>query len=321
MNTLLHRKSQHFPTPMAGLALGIASLGLCLEQRLDTGLWIQISLATIAAVLWLMLTVKFLLHPSLLRREIACPLVGSVIPTYAMGAMILSKTLGLYQPIAATLLWSGAVVMHLILMVLFLYHRAREPRLATMLPSWFVPPVGIIVAALSYPNDTLYPVAKGLMWLGLANYALLLPMMVYRLICRRWDDPKGYPTFAIMAAPASLALTGYLAVIHQPDTAVVNTLLPLALLMTTLVYLAMFRLLRLPFSPGYAAFTFPLVISATALYQVLDKAASVASELAAVLHPLADLELLLASLMVSYVALRYLLHFWPNGRGSPEGQI
>ncbi|WP_417347008.1 TDT family transporter [Ferrimonas sp.] len=314
MSTLLHRKSQHLPTPMAGLALGIASLGLCLEQRLDSGMWIQIILASVAAVLWLMLTVKFLLHPSVLRREIACPLVGSVIPTYAMAAMILSKTLGLYLPTAATLLWSGAVSMHLILMTLFLYHRLREPRLSTMLPSWFVPPVGIIVAALSYPSDTLYPLAKGLMWLGLANYALLLPVMIYRLICRRWEDPKGYPTFAIMAAPASLALTGYLAVIRQPDTVVINTLLPLALLMTTLVYLAMFRLLRLPFSPGYAAFTFPLVISATALYQVLDKAANGASELTAVLRPLADMELLLASLMVGYVALRYALHFWPNAQ-------
>ncbi|BDY04534.1 TDT family transporter [Ferrimonas sp. YFM] len=312
MSTLLHQKSQHLPTPMAGLALGIASLGLCLEQRLDAGLWIQLTLATVAAALWLMLTVKFLLHPSLLRKEIACPLVGSVIPTYAMGAMILSKTLGLYQPGAATLLWSGAVVMHLILMTLFLYHRLKEPRLTTMLPSWFVPPVGIIVAALSYPNDAVYPLAKGLMWLGLANYALLLPLMIYRLTCHRWDDPKGYPTFAIMAAPASLALTGYLAVVHQPDTLIINTLLPLALLMTTLVYLAMFRLLRLPFSPGYAAFTFPLVISATALYQCLDKAAMGASELTAVLRPLADLELLLASLMVGYVALRYAVHFWPS---------
>ncbi|WP_035385177.1 TDT family transporter [Ferrimonas futtsuensis] len=316
MSTVLHRTSQHLPTPMAGLALGIASLGLCLEQRLDAGLWIQVTLATIAAVLLLMLTVKFVMHPALLRREVACPLVGSVMPTYTMGAMILSKTLGLYLPTAATLLWSGAVTMHLILMTLFLYHRLKEPKLSTMLPSWFVPPVGIIVAALSYPSDTLYPVAKAMMWLGLGNYALLLPVMIYRLIYRRWDDPKGYPTFAIMAAPASLALTGYLAVIRQPDTVVIHTLLPLALLMTTLVYLAMFRLLRLPFSPGYAAFTFPLVISATALYQVLDKAASGTSELTALLRPLADLELVLASLMVGYVALRYALHFWPNRQAS-----
>ncbi|MCW1889915.1 hypothetical protein OK016_13235 [Vibrio chagasii] len=32
--------------------------------------------------------------------------------------------------------------------------------------------------------------------------------------------------------------------------------------------MAFFKLLRLPFSPGYAAFTFPIVIGATALFKI-----------------------------------------------------
>jgi tellurite resistance protein TehA-like permease len=35
-------------------------------------------------------------------------------------------------------------------------------------------------------------------------------------------------------------------------------LLGIAVLMTGIIYLAFIKLLRLPFSPGYAAFTFPL---------------------------------------------------------------
>ncbi|TKB48571.1 TDT family transporter [Ferrimonas sediminicola] len=297
---------------MAGLALGIASLGLCLEQRLEANLWIQLGCAAVAGALWLMLSLKFLMHPALVRSEIACPLVGSVLPTYAMAAMILSKSLGLFSAASATALWLGAVSLHLLLMAMFLYHRLTERRLGLMLPSWFVPPVGIIVAALTCPSDSLLPLARGLMWFGMLNYALLLPLMLYRLLFRRWQDPRGYPTFAIMAAPASLSLAGYLAVIHRPDATIIELLLPLAMVMTTLVYLAMLRLLRLPFSPGYAAFTFPLVISATALYQVVHKAADLTGNAWEMLNSLADLELILATLMVGYVAIRYLHHYLPR---------
>ena len=48
----------------------------------------------------------------------------------------------------------------------------------------------------------------------------------------------------------------------------VAVLLGIAVLMTGIIYLAFIKLLRLPFSPGYAAFTFPLVIGATALFKV-----------------------------------------------------
>ena len=38
--------------------------------------------------------------------------------------------------------------------------------------------------------------------------------------------------------------------------------------MTLAIYFCFWKLLRLQFSPGYAAFTFPMAIGATALYKV-----------------------------------------------------
>jgi tellurite resistance protein TehA-like permease len=37
--------------------------------------------------------------------------------------------------------------------------------------------------------------------------------------------------------------------------------------LTAIVYVAFTRLLVLPFSPGYAAYTFPMAIGATALFK------------------------------------------------------
>lgn len=75
------------PTPMAGLALAIASLGWCwdgvlvAQGILHTPGLVQWISAGIAAVLLLVLAVKFLIHGHLLREDLAHPVVGSVVQT------------------------------------------------------------------------------------------------------------------------------------------------------------------------------------------------------------------------------------------------
>ncbi len=87
------------PSPMAGLALAIASLGWTWENMVPSlnGMG-QLTGALIGAVLLLLLTGKFLLHPNILINELSHPVVGSVIPTFAMALMVISKMLGHYAP-------------------------------------------------------------------------------------------------------------------------------------------------------------------------------------------------------------------------------
>ncbi|MGL5974045.1 MAG: TDT family transporter, partial [Aeromonas sobria] len=256
------------PTPMAGLALGIASLGWCWENAGHFDGRMQLLGAAVAAVLLVILTFKFLVHPRLLLQDLAHPVVGSVVPTYAMGTMVVSKALGMIAPQAGEALWLFAVVVHLLFLATFIWHRAKEFEIHHMVPSWFVPPVGIIVADVAFPGGQFAALANGLLWFGIICYGLMLPLMLYRLIFSHEVPDAAKPTIAILAAPASLSLAGYLTVSHEPSLLLVAVLLGIALLMTGIIYLAFIKLLRLPFSPGYAAFTFPLVIGATALFKV-----------------------------------------------------
>ena len=81
--------------------------------------------------------------------------------------------------------------------------------------------------------------------------------------------------------------------------------------MTSLVYVAFVRLLRLPFSPGYAAFTFPMVIGATALFKLADILNQQGyQKVCDVINNLAGFELLVATVIVFYVALRYLWFYF-----------
>lgn len=139
----------------------------------------------------------------------------------------------------------------------------------------------------------------------------MLPIMLYRLIFCEPIADAAKPTIAIMAAPASLSLAGYLTMTSQPSLIIVGVLLTLALLMTSVIYLAFFHLLKLPFSPGYAAFTFPMVIGATALFKTVNWIVATfgASNVSADLLITAKVELIVATLVVSYVAVKYLTHY------------
>ncbi len=296
------------PTPMAGLALGIASLGWCWENFAELhgyGQWLS---AALASVLLLILAVKFLFHRHLLRQDLAHPVVGSVVPTFAMATMVVSNSLGHFFPIAGDVMWSVAVALHIVFLLSFVYHRAKEFELHHMVPSWFVPPVGIIVADVSFSgNPLLAPVAHGTLLFGMIAYAVMLPIMIYRFMFTHEVPDAAKPTMAILAAPASLSLAGYLTVTTHPSPVIVALLFGIAVLMTAIIYLAFFTLLRLPFSPGYAAFTFPMVIGSTALFKMVAwmKTVDISAEYVAQVQWLASLELIVATLVVGYVAMQY----------------
>ncbi|WP_411132511.1 TDT family transporter [Vibrio vulnificus] len=296
------------PTPMAGLALGIASLGWSWENLATLngyGQWIS---AAIASGLLVILAVKFLFHHHLLRQDLAHPVVGSVVPTFAMATMVVSNSIGHFSPLLGDTIWLVAVALHIVFLLSFVYHRAKDFELHHMVPSWFVPPVGIIVADVSFSgNPALAPIAHGALVFGMVAYAVMLPIMIYRFMFTHEVPDAAKPTMAIMAAPASLSLAGYLTVTAQPSPVIIALLFGIAVLMTAIIYLAFVKLLRLPFSPGYAAFTFPMVIGATALFKMANwmQHAGLGSHYVEQVRMLAGVELLVATVVVGYVAVQY----------------
>lgn len=316
LNHYRHRLASA-PTPVAGLALGIASLGWAWESMGQFAGFAQLTGTLIATPLLLMLVAKFLCHPALLAQDLAHPVVGSVVPTFAMATMVVSAAIGGQL---GTTLWLFAVALHLVFLVTFIWYRLKDFQLQHMVPSWFVPPIGIVVADVASPGGAFAPLAELLLWFGIGCYAIMLPMMLYRLVfCGEVPD-AAKPTLAIMAAPASLCLAGYLTVTVAPAPLLVAILLGIAVLMTVTIYLAFIKLLRLPFSPGFAAFTFPLVIGATALFKTasLTDNLGLADGTSEQLRALAEGELIVATAVITYVALRFALHFNPLRKAVPK---
>ncbi|MEZ0575655.1 TDT family transporter [Halodesulfovibrio aestuarii] len=307
------------PTPTAGLALGIASLGWCWENAAPFHGYAQSTGAAIAAVLLIALLARFVFYPKTLLSDLSHHVLGSVAPTFAMATMVISNTVSKVAPLAGETLWVAAVGIHLIFLAIFIFHQINDFSLHKMVPSWFVPPVGIIVANVSFAGTHFYTFATLLLYFGMIAYAIMLPVMIYRfMFCNEIAD-AAKPTIAIMAAPASLSLAGYLSMTRTPSALIIALLLGIAVLMTFVLYVAFTKLLRLPFSPAYASFTFPLVIGSTALYKVSAwmNTQGWQQEIVKQVSTLATFELYIATIIVSYVAIRFMLFFFPMGAIMP----
>ena len=307
----LHYKVRGLPTPLAGLALGIASLGWCLENALPLHGWGQLTGAGIASTLLVFLSIRFAAHADTLWDDLQHPVVGSIVPTFAMTLMVISASIGRIDANAGTAVWLFAIFLHLTAFFIFSYWRMNDPKLDLMVPSWFVPPIGIVVACVSFPNAwALLPLASALFWFGLGAYAIMLPLMIYRLIFLNEVPNAAKPTIAIMAAPASLLLAGYLTIEQNPSFLLCSLLFGIAVLMTFVIYFSFWRLMRLQFSPGYAAFTFPMAIGATALFKLADRLQYYPGclEYCEQIRWLASFELAVAAAVIGYVAVLYALN-------------
>ena len=123
----LHYKVRGLPTPLAGLALGIASLGWCLENALPLAGWGQTTGAVIGLVMIGFLVLRFTAHHDTLWADLKHPVVGSIVPTFAMCLMVVSKTAGHWMPEAGVVLWCAAVLLHLAALGIFVVNRLQEP--------------------------------------------------------------------------------------------------------------------------------------------------------------------------------------------------
>ncbi|MCC6099666.1 MAG: hypothetical protein SOI23_03385 [Atopobiaceae bacterium] len=141
-------------------------------------------------------------------------------------------------------------------------------------------------------------------WFGLACFVALLFPVTKRYVQVKETPQAALPIFCIYAAPASLCVAGYVQSGQPRSLLLAYVLLAIASCIYVVVLLRLPRLLRLPFYPSYASFTFPFVISAIATKQVGAVLAKAGMSIAW-LGVVATVETALAAALCLYVALRF----------------
>ena len=138
-------------------------------------------------------------------------------------------------------------------------------KIKTVFPSWFIVYVGIAVTSITAPMFENIFLGKLAFWFGFISYFLLMPLVIKRL--REYPEmpEPAKPTFAILAAPASLLLAGYINSFQGERLAIVYFLFFASQITYFIVLGNLPRLMKAKFNPSFAAFTFPTVISAMSL--------------------------------------------------------
>lgn len=300
---------KRIPTPISGLALAIASLGLLLEVVFPSNYTIQYTLALIASIFIILLTIKFIKYPVAFFNDLRHPVLNSVIPTYSMSLMAISKSIYNLNKKIGLSIWFFAIILHLFFLFMFLKEQKKIFKVENLIPSWFVPPVGIVVASVSLPDRSFSSIAQIIFWFGFIFYIILLPIMLNRVIFYNNIPTEKKPTIAIFAAPSSLCLAGYLNAFPNPNFIIVTFLFGMALLFTGTIYLSFYHILKDKFHYGFAALTFPMVISATALnmYSNWTKIYNINSF---IMKVLLFIEISVAIIVVTYVFFNYLYNIY-----------
>ena len=295
------------PYPMAGLMLALAATG---NLVMSYGEIFRNFFGVLSAILFLLLLTKIIMFPASLSEGFSNPVVASVIPTFSMGVMLLSTYLKPFLPTLSYYIWIGALILHIVLIMVFTVKYLFKLNIKTVFPSYFVVYVGIVVASVSAPAFDQVQLGQYIFWFGLTSYALLLPLISYRVFRVKAIPEPALPTLIIFAAPASLLLAGYLNSFTDKSMGMIIFLLALALLMLVFAFAKIPKLLNLQFYPSYSAFTFPFVISSIALKGTNNYFTNTDNAIFALGYLVKFMEAW-SVLIVLYVLLRYTLYLVP----------
>lgn len=292
------------PTPIAGVTLGLASLGNLIHNISDIAYY----LCGIVSFLFLsLLTLRFIMVPESLKCDLRNPILASVLATFPMASMVLTTYIEPVMHEVAFLLWVVAISLHIALIVLFTVRFMLRIDIEKVYACFFIVYVGIVVTSVTCPAYGMELLGRVAFLFGFVSMIPLYVLMCHRYIKYRERPGPTYPLMCIFAAPISLCIVGYIQSVSDIQVYAVVIAYVFATVFYVLGLLVALRSAFMEFYPSLAALTFPMVISATATRHVFTQLSNEGFAVEMLGH-VSNIEMVIAILMVSLVVVRYLVH-------------
>lgn len=290
------------PIPLCGVMLGTAALGNLLQSY---GEGIRNVCGIFAAFLLILVLLKLILFPGMIKEDMGNPIMASVSGTFTMALMILSTYVKPYIGQAAYIIWLLAIILHIVLIVYFTVKFVVKLQMPKVFASYYIVYVGIAVAAVTAPAYEQLGIGTAAFWFGFVTLVLLLVLITYRYMKFKEVPNPAKPLICIYAAPTSLCIAGYVQSVTPKSYGFLMGMFVVATVIYIFALVKAVEYLKLPFFPSYAAFTFPFVISAIASKQTMACAANMG-------HPMPFLqyvvliETIIAVVLVVYTYIRFM---------------
>lgn len=298
----MKKRIQRVPLPLCGVMLGFATLGNLLQSYGET---IRYACGIIATFLLILVLLKLLLFPDLVKDDMKNPMIASVSGTFPMALMLLSTYIKPVIGEVAKYIWLFAILLHIVLILYFTLKFIVKLQMPKVFASYYIVYVGIAVAAVTAPAFGAESIGTASFWFGFVALIVLLILVTIRYVKFKEIPEPAKPLICIYAAPTSLCVAGYVQSVSPKSK---EFLLAMFLLATVLYVFALVKAigyLKLPFYPSYAAFTFPFAISAVATKQTIACFATM-NQTIPFLTYVALIETVIAVIFVLYVFVRYI---------------
>lgn len=293
---------QKVPVPLCGVMLGFVALGNLLQSY---GEGIRYACGIIAALLLVLILLKLVLFPKMIKEDLQNPIMASVSATFPMALMLLSTYVKPWIGAIAKYIWLFAIALHLVLIIYFTIKFIVKFQMPKVFASYFIVYVGIVVAAVTAPAFEALSIGTAAFWFGFATLLLLLVLVTIRYIKFKQIPEPAQPLICIYAAPTSLCVAGYVQSVTPKSKGFLLTLLVLASILYVFALIKAIGYLKLKFYPSFAAFTFPFVISAIATKQTMACLANMKQPMP-FLQYVVLIETIIAVIFVVYTFIRYM---------------
>ena len=297
---MLKRIVQSTPIPISGVMLSFSALDTLfqsLEHPVASYGPVKYICGSIAFLIFLVLTAKLFLCPAQVRGAMDKGDQAAILPTYSMTLMNLSV---FFKPFVGSIsfgIWIVAIALHM-----------AKVRWDEVFISYVVGYAGIANIAITSPAYGMQPLGKLAFWLGFCCVCIVLIIALRRQIRLPEMAEADQFLFLVIASPMSVCLTGYVkaygAGISYP---LLLGLFGIATIFYVTALIQVPKFLKRSFYPSYASFTFPFVISAIGVRDILSYFTS-QHIVFRMLEVLASVESLIAILLVLYTILRYIRH-------------
>ncbi len=290
------------PIPFCGVMLGFAALGNLLQSY---GEGIRYVCGIVAAFILVLVLLKVIMFPQMIKEDMKNPIMASVAGTFPMSLMLLSTYIKPFIGAAAKYLWFFAIGLHIVLIIYFTMKFVLKLQMPKVFASYYIVYVGIAVAAVTAPVFEQLNVGAAAFWFGFVTLIALLVLVTVRYIKYPEIPEAAKPLICIYAAPTSLCIAGYVQSVMPKSK---NFLLAMFVFATILYIFALVKAigyLKLQFYPSYAAFTFPFVISAIASKQTAGCLANMKQPMP-FLQPVVLVETIIAAVFVIYTFVRFM---------------
>lgn len=301
------QKLQNMPIPLVATMLSAATLGNVYSGMGYTVVR-HISMWASTVVL-LCYFAKIILHFGVVKKEYSNTVPASLYAGITMVTMILSSYYATWFPAVCKVILAAAVCVHAVHILVFIYRNVlKGVKMETFVPSWFVTFNGIMVSTAVGAAMLPPLMARMVVWWGIGIYTVTIPFMVYRLMTKEVKDAF-YHTQAIVLAPCSLCVVGYINVIKNPNAVILGILYVCVLLSLLFIIVKLPKFFSYSFVPGFAGLTFPMAIGVVASTKMAGYLAGQDSSLAGAVTQIAGIQIYLTTAIVGYVLLQFFIMF------------